>query len=657
MITLSVAASGSSLRYQWSKDGVEIAGATDATYTIAAATPADAGDYTVVVSNGCGSETSTSAIVTVATTPTITQQPVGGNLCTGQSFTLDVIATGGPSLTYQWRQDGIDIAGATSAALVLDPVTLQHAGVYDVVVDSGCGIVISDAVTLTVGGNIPSITRQPADQTVCEGSAVSFTVEASAGSGGEAVDTIGATTNSSTASMLRGNYYTVTAATTLTRIEHYLDVTASGPIVFFVYEADVSGGPYTLIAQDTVSDPNVGEAFHASGPLSVPLVAGKFYIIGAGWSGQYKYFWGGSHPQTTSFGRTTAGFPLDFRDPLPPTAPVTSNSFVYHQRITTSNATLSYQWRKDGVDISGATEPTYTIHPVLPADAGVYDAVLTNNCGSLPSDPATLTVEQDPEITQQPASRSVVEGSPVTFSVGVAQSGTITNREGIGAATNQDTGPRIRGNSYAVTTPAMLKRVEHYLDITTSDPITFFVYEADAVDGPYTLIASDTNTDPGTGEGFFASGPLDVPLVVGKFYIIGAAWPGDHTYFWGGSHPQTTAFGTSLNGYRQTYQSPLPTDPDATSPLVYHQRLTTDTPSPIYQWRKDGVEIAGAVADTYTIASVTTADAGVYDVVVTNRCNAVTSASATLTVRTLGNVGSNSNEVVPRSVTRVPPPP
>jgi len=62
--------------------------------------------------------------------------------------------------------------------------------------------------------------------------------------------------------------------------------------------------------------------------------------------------------------------------------------------------------------------------------------------------------------------------------------------------------------------------------------------------------------------------------------------------------------------------------------------VVTPTPPPSYQWRKDGVEIPDATGSVYWIESVTIADAGNYDVVVTNACDAVTSDPATLTVRT-----------------------
>ncbi|MFN0138067.1 MAG: immunoglobulin domain-containing protein [Phycisphaerae bacterium] len=62
---------------------------------------------------------------------------------------------------------------------------------------------------------------------------------------------------------------------------------------------------------------------------------------------------------------------------------------------------LSYQWRRAGANltdnghIAGATTATLTITNVQPADAGAYDVVITDVCGSIASTPASLTVNPD----------------------------------------------------------------------------------------------------------------------------------------------------------------------------------------------------------------------------------------------------------------------
>ncbi|HAM70183.1 MAG TPA: hypothetical protein DCM86_00880 [Verrucomicrobiales bacterium] len=58
---------------------------------------------------------------------------------------------------------------------------------------------------------------------------------------------------------------------------------------------------------------------------------------------------------------------------------------------------LKLQWRKDGVNIPGATSATYTRPVTGAADEGDYDVVATNDYGSATSNPGTLTL--DPEAT------------------------------------------------------------------------------------------------------------------------------------------------------------------------------------------------------------------------------------------------------------------
>ncbi len=78
---------------------------------------------------------------------------------------------------------------------------------------------------------------------------------------------------------------------------------------------------------------------------------------------------------------------------------------------------LSYQWRRNGVDIPGANAITYSISPVLATSGGTYTVVVSNAAGSATSQPVTLTVSSLPVVTSFPASVTVMEGSPVNLSV------------------------------------------------------------------------------------------------------------------------------------------------------------------------------------------------------------------------------------------------
>jgi hypothetical protein len=67
--------------------------------------------------------------------------------------------------------------------------------------------------------------------------------------------------------------------------------------------------------------------------------------------------------------------------------------------ITASgSAPFTYQWRKDGVPISGATTATLTLTAIQANAAGQYDVVVTNAAGSAISNAVTITVNPPPAI-------------------------------------------------------------------------------------------------------------------------------------------------------------------------------------------------------------------------------------------------------------------
>ena len=83
----------------------------------------------------------------------------------------------------------------------------------------------------------------------------------------------------------------------------------------------------------------------------------------------------------------------------------------------TGTAPLSYQWRRNSVNISGASGSSYTRHNVQPGDAGNYSVVVTNAGGHVTSGNAVLTVNVPPTISAQPQSQTVNQGGTALFSV------------------------------------------------------------------------------------------------------------------------------------------------------------------------------------------------------------------------------------------------
>jgi hypothetical protein len=74
--------------------------------------------------------------------------------------------------------------------------------------------------------------------------------------------------------------------------------------------------------------------------------------------------------------------------PGPQTA--TAGQQVVFESIAGGNPPPTFQWRKDGVELFGATFRNLTIDRVGPGDVGTYDVVVTNVLGSVVSRPARL---------------------------------------------------------------------------------------------------------------------------------------------------------------------------------------------------------------------------------------------------------------------------
>jgi hypothetical protein len=101
----------------------------------------------------------------------------------------------------------------------------------------------------------------------------------------------------------------------------------------------------------------------------------------------------------------------------PDSANVCAGEPVLFSVTASGTEPISYQWRKDGQEIQGATESTYAIPNPGPGDAGSYDCVVSNACGSVTSDTASLTVRTAPAITDSPDSLTVEAGDPAVFVV------------------------------------------------------------------------------------------------------------------------------------------------------------------------------------------------------------------------------------------------
>lgn len=179
-VDLAVAATGIPAPvYQWFFQGALVPGATSAVLELTNVSQAQAGSYSVIVSNNYGSVTSAIAVLSVSE-PIITNQSLDQSWRAGDTAWLSVSALGTAPLSYQWFKDGTalndggNILGAHAASLTISNLQVANAGGYLVVVTNSYGTATSQVAMLTVED--PFILAPPLSQTVSPGQTAMFTV-------------------------------------------------------------------------------------------------------------------------------------------------------------------------------------------------------------------------------------------------------------------------------------------------------------------------------------------------------------------------------------------------------------------------------------------------------------------------------------------------
>ena len=136
---------------------------SDASKDAALLATLDPGGYSVQVS-GVGNAAGLALVeiydATDATLarPTITGQPAPLTVVAGTSASLTVIASSLTPLNYQWRKDGVPVAGATADTLAFPNVQVAQTGVYVATVANNAGAVSSVPVAVTL---VPPLVSLP----------------------------------------------------------------------------------------------------------------------------------------------------------------------------------------------------------------------------------------------------------------------------------------------------------------------------------------------------------------------------------------------------------------------------------------------------------------------------------------------------------------
>ena len=184
---------GSAPLFQWRKNGINIPGATNSSYTSATVSNGD-GISVVMTSNAtpCLASPVVSSnvinmqiITSVKASVVITSSDADNIFCAGSNITFTANSTnGGTAPIYQWRKNGINLTGATGSTLTMN--NLQNGDVIDVVMISNfspanCLIgspAFSNTITNTVNANLTplvTISSNDIDNIICTGTSISFT--------------------------------------------------------------------------------------------------------------------------------------------------------------------------------------------------------------------------------------------------------------------------------------------------------------------------------------------------------------------------------------------------------------------------------------------------------------------------------------------------
>ena len=366
--TSTVSGGTGSTTYQWQLfdqfDGWEdIPGATSDSYVTA---PLAVGtfQYRLYVSQGEGCDVFTAPLlVTVVLDPTVDVSASDDQICEGGTATLTATVTGGAgSTSYQWQlKDNFDvwqdISGATGAVYMTSSLA---ADIYEyrveITQDNGC-FQTSVATTITVVAD-PVVTIAASEEDICDGGSVQLTSTVTGGSG---------TSTYQWQYDDGGGWSDISGATSATYNTPVLDAGTHN------YRLNVTQDAGCDVTSDLVT-------INVADDPTVTISANDIDICA-----------GGAATLTAS--------------------------------VSGGTGTASYQWQINNsgwVDIAGATGVSYTTSSL---SIGTYEyrveVIQGTGCDAV-SDPLTITVVADPEVTVTADDQEICAGGTAMFSASVS---------------------------------------------------------------------------------------------------------------------------------------------------------------------------------------------------------------------------------------------
>jgi hypothetical protein len=608
----------------------------------------------------------------------------GGSLELGQKVTLLVSISSSTSLeglTFQWRRNGSNIAGATANSYLIDAATVNDAGTYTIAVTNAAGTSVASTDLSIKAASAPVITAQPSARTVVVGQSTIFSFVATGSyprtyqwrrdgnviSGATAATyTIAAVTTGDAAS------YSVIITNSLgsvTSLGASLSVNAATPPVLFASApSDVS---YTVGQQASLS------SFINSGssPFSYQWMKNGVELPN-GTSASYTF----TAITLTDAGRysvkvtNVAGSAISREATItvnPAIAPSVSSQPTPSQTLyvgqtlsltvsLSGSSPITYQWKKNDVAIAGATSGSFYVSAVTLSDGGSYTVLATNPAGSVTSNVAVVNVSAPvaPTITTQPLAQNVAFGSSLSLSVAV--SGTppfayLWKKDGVelsGGTTSTTT----TSSSFFVSSPTPANNGSYTVTVfnatgsVTSNAVAVTIAGAKApaitTQPVARTVTAGSSVSLSVGYSSTGTGSLavqwlrnGVPVANARssslsFNPVKESDAGDYTVLITGDGGAVLSTPARL--------VVLPPDPPLVSSWpssitalpgsspTFSPNISRTGGTAVYQWFKDGVLLPAATADSLRFSSVQESDYGSYQMVITGEGGVVASPPFTL---------------------------
>lgn len=432
LINFSIEHKGTApFEYQWQKDNIDIPGATNSNYEITTLSAENAGSYRVIVKNeitpaGSISSAKTVAPATPVTTVTATRSPDSGSIAAATPVTFTATSDGSEPRTYQWLKNDVPIPSATGQTFTINSVSSNDIAVYKVLVRNSIATsgIVSNEVPLHVTQGISNIqiAKSFPGTAVAPNTLVTFTVSHL----GTPPFTY----------QWRKNGTNIDGASTDT-----LNVT-SGPDIDLdtpdIYDLIITND---VVPQGVASQPielkvaiPVSDVIASRTPSATNILTGTsvtFSVTATGTSLRYQWRKGSNNIQNATASTYTIATPtpadsalysvlvFNLVDPIgvsseavgltvmdavstatatltsPASATVSASAALTFTATATGGSGFTYQWRKNGNNISGATDATLsTSAEPAPGNAN-YDVRVFNPVtpAGILSNQVTITVQ------------------------------------------------------------------------------------------------------------------------------------------------------------------------------------------------------------------------------------------------------------------------